>query len=249
MSKIIKSCNVCIGEFARVEPPDPGFEDQQDEIIEDDILDEDIRGLDGEDMLEHAEERAREIISNAKAEAKKVFDETMAKVEEEREIVLEQAKKNGFEEGYNQALSQCEDIIQEAGRLKQQALEESRIYLNSIQDEVVTVILDVARKVVGFEVSFNKEDILYIVREALESCMHKNHIVLRVSGDDYDYIVKSRDKLMAMVQGIGELEIKTDHSLETGSCLLETPYGSIDGSVNTRLDEIEKVFRGLIDKD
>ncbi len=249
MSKIIKSCNVCIGEFARVESPDPGFEDLQDERTEDDILDEDIRDLSGEDMIESAEERAREIIRNAKAESKKIFDEAMAKVEEEREIVLEQAKKNGFEEGYNQALCQCEDIIQEAGMLKQQALEESRVYLNNIQDEVVSVILDVARKVVGFEVSFNKEDILYIVRDAFESCLHKNHVVLRVSEDDYDYISKSRDKLMAMIQGIGEIEIKVDYSLEPGSCLMETPYGSVDGSVNTRLDEIEKVFRGLIDKE
>jgi flagellar assembly protein FliH len=45
------------------------------------------------------------------------------------------------------------------------------------------------------------------------------------------------------------IDIKIDYSLESGDCLLETPYGSVDGSANTRLNEIEKVFRGLVGRE
>ena len=205
--------------------------------------------LTDERSIEHAETKSQEIIKKARIEAKKIIEEAMVKIEEEREIILEQARKNGFEEGFNQSLTHCEDIIQESGVIKQDALQECESFLGSIEDEVVSIVMDIARKVVGFEISFNREDILYIVRDSFKSCSHKEYVMLKVSEVDCEYIVQSKNKLLAMVQGVGDIEIKVDHSLEQGSCLIETPYGVVDGSVNTRLKEIEKVFRGLVGKE
>lgn len=246
MSKLIKSFNVHIDEVSKVEVPvgaevckNPEGEDY------DDVTGGDSMDYGDEQSLENAGIKAENIINKARAEAKKILDEAMVKVEEEREIVLEQAKKNGFEEGYHQAMGRCEDIIQEAGRLKEQAVEERQAFFEETKNDMVSIIIDIAKKVVGFEISINKEDILYIVKDAVDSCTHKEYVVLKVSKDDYDYMLESRNKLLAMVQGIGEIEIKADHSLDAGSCLMETPYGAVDASVSTRLGEIEKVFRSL----
>lgn len=248
MSKVIKSFNVYMGEPAKVEAPILNLDDVECET-QDDTLDNEIENLTEEEASDYVRSKSEGIIKKAKAEAKRIVDEAMVKIDEEREIILEQAKKNGFEEGYDQAVRSCEDIIQEAGMLKHQALQDAEVFLSNIENEVVSVILDIARKVVGVELSFNPEDILHIVRDAFERCAHKEYVVLKVSENDYEYIVESKNKLLAMVQGVGEIEIKLDHSLEPGSCLLETPYGAIDASANTRLNEIEKVFRGLVGKE
>lgn len=244
MSRIIKSFNVCVGDTAKVEAPTLNLDTMNNESLE-----SEMECISGSATDEEVMKRAEAIIKKAKAEAKTIIDEAMVKIEEEREIVLEQARKNGFEEGYNQAMSQCEDIIQESGLIKKKAIEETDAFLSGIEEEVVDIIMDIARKIVEVELSINREDILYLVKNALEGCLHKDYILLKVSKEDYQYVEESKNKLLAMVQGIGEIEIKLDHTLKTGSCILETPFGAVDGSAGTRLNEIEKVFKGLIGKE
>jgi flagellar assembly protein FliH len=133
--------------------------------------------------------------------------------------------------------------------IKEQALKDAEEFISKIEDDTVSVIMDIARKVVGFEISFNREDILYIVKEALECCTHRENVILKVSEADYETVVESKNNLIAMTQGVGDIEIKIDYSLEPGGCLLETPYGAVDGGANTRLSEIEKIFRGLVGRE
>lgn len=245
MAKVIKSFNVSVGEPIKIETPILNFESPPSEILETlgfDSLDD----LTEEDIIIKAEKKAIEIIEEAEKKAQKIIKESLEKADEEREIVLEQAKKNGFEEGYNEAMSQCEDTIKETAMIKEHAIEECNAYLKSIEEQVISIILDISKKVVGAHISFNPEDMLYVVKDAFSSCFHREYVVLKVSESDYDYIVESKNKLLSMVSGVGKIDIVIDHSLESGSCLLETPYGSIDASISTRLNEIEKVFKSLV---
>jgi len=251
LPKIIKSCNVFIGEPAKVEEnlEDESFEyeyDQEERQVNEII--EELNSLTEEEGAKFASKKAEDIIKKAREQSGKIIEEAMMKVEEEREIVLEQARKNGFDEGYNEAVKQCEDLISEAGIIKQQAFEEYKHLMCSSEEEILSIVFDIAKKVIGHEVNADKGDILFIIKEAVETCTHKEHILLKVCEDDYEIIIKSKNKLLAMVKGVGEVEIKIDHSLEKGSCLLETPFGAVDGSVKTKIEQIEKVFRSLIEK-
>lgn len=254
MPRIIKSHNVFMGEPAKIEEHiaeedyngyDHGYDEQNDEIH--DVYNE-LEEIPDEECIEFARKKAEEIIEKAEKQAERLTNEANTKMEEEREIVLEQARKNGFDEGYNQAVQQCEDLINEAGIIKQQAFDEYEQLMHDSEEEILSIIFQIAKKVIGREIKTNKEDILLIIREALESCTHKEHIVLKVSEDDYDTVTMMKEKIHAMVKGIGEIEIKLDYSLEKGSCLLETPFGAVDGSVKTKMEQIEKVFKSLIEK-
>lgn len=248
MSRVVKAFNVNLGETVKIEPKTLERYSQDDSISNSVDLGY-LQELEGERALEYANTKAQEILQKAREEAKKIIDEAKVFIEEEREIVLEQAKKNGFEEGYNQAMRHCEDILQEVGMMKQRALEDYKIFLQNVENELVSIIIDVTKKVIASELDLNKEKILHMIKSAFDTCLQKDHVILKVSKNDYEYIVDSKNKLLAMVRGIGEIEIKVDHSLEQGGCILETPYGSVDASINTKLKEIEKVFRGLVSRE
>lgn len=246
MSKVIKSHNVYLNNPAKFEIPVP---EEESEVDYKDAVEDDIQDIDTEDIPENVRSKVLQLLEKTQKEAEEIIDKAMLKVEEEREIILEQAKKNGYEEGYSQAINDCEDLINEAAMIKEQALKDTESFLSNIEGDTVSIIMDIARKVVGFEISFNREDILYIAKQALENCTHKEYVIMKVSEPDYEMVTESKNKLMAMVQGIGDIEIKLDCSLEPGACLLETPFGAIDGSADTRLNEIERVFRGLIGRE
>lgn len=249
MSKLIKSFNVCIGETAKYEEEvdDNDIVKEYPEDEEEDIYRE-LENVEEEEREEFAHQKAEEILKKAQESADGLVEEASIKMEEEREIVLEQARKNGFEDGYDQAMRQFEDLIQEAGEIKQQAIDEYKDFIDSVEEEFISLVFDIARKVVSSELTTKKEDIIDIVRDALEACKNKEYILLKVSEEDYESIMKAKNKLLAMVKGIGEIEIKVDRSLEHGGCLLETPFGAVDGSAKTKLDQIEKAFKGLIER-
>lgn len=200
------------------------------------------------DIIEKAREEATLIIKEAQIEALKIIENTEREVAENKLEIEEEARKNGYEVGYIDAKKQHEDLIQEAEFIREHARVEYKEVLDSIESDAINVILDIAKRVIGAEISFKKEDILYLVKQAFEKCGNKENMVLKTSPEDYDFIVQNKDKLLSMVEGIGELEIKRDSSLKEGACIVETAFGSVDAGIQTKLNKIEHVFRNLIGK-
>ena len=51
-----------------------------------------------------------------------------------------------------------------------------------------------------------------------------------------------------MTEGIGNLDIRKDPSLNAGDVIIETPYGTVNAGVSTKLKKIEDAFIKLIGK-
>jgi len=205
-------------------------------------------GVSAEEILEKAREDAALIIKEAQFEVIRLMENAEQEIHQNSIQVEAEARNKGYEEGLNESRKQYEDLIREAEFIKENAKIEYKEVLAGIEADVVETILDVARKVIGTEIIFNKEDILYLVKQAFEKCANKDNVVLKVSADDYEFLVNNRDRLHSMIEGLGEIEIKKDSSMKAGSCILETRFGSIDAGVDTRLKRIEEAFRQLIGK-
>jgi len=179
--------------------------------------------------LEKARKQADEIIRQAELEAAKILEEA-------------KEKQKGFEKGYEEAKSQYEDLIQEAELIRENALKEYQETLQSIEKDALNIILDISRKVIGTEISMNKEKLLEMIAQAFERCSNRENITLKVSSADYDFIIENKDRILSMVEGIGQLEIVKDQALKLGALILETPYGSVDAGMDTKLKKIEEAF-------
>lgn len=198
-----------------------------------------------EEIIAKAREEVEFIIKEARYEAVKIVDQAQKEAQMDSLKANEEAKQKGYEEGIHQARQQYEDILNEAEFIREHAKADYQEVLAGIESDVINTVLEVAKKVIGVELSFNKEDVLYLVKQAFEKCGNKEHVVLKVSPEDYDYLVDNRDKLLSMIDSVGELEIRKDVSLKEGGCIIETPYGSIDAGVQTKFKKIEEAFRQI----
>jgi len=111
------------------------------------------------------------------------------------------------------------------------------------------MIIDISKKVIGKEIRDNPETILSIIRETFEVSSQKDDVVLRVSDEDYEYVVKNKDKLLENITDIRELKIVKDKKLSKGSCLVESRYGIVDGSWETKFEILEQAFLNLVGKE
>lgn len=228
----------------KVKAPDPGHVSNMKE----DNDGTDKKDEEAKELMEKARQEAESMIKEAELEASRIMEDAQEKAQELMASTEEEARQKGFERGYEEAKSQYEDLLQEAEFIKESASKEYKEVLESIEKDAVNVILDIARKVIGTEITLNKDNLLELVRQAFERCSNKEDIVMKVSSQDYDFVVENKDKILTLVEGIGKLDIVKDASLKVGALILETPYGSVDAGVHTKFKKVEEAFIKVLGK-
>jgi flagellar assembly protein FliH len=189
--------------------------------------------VDVEEAIQMIQREANIIIKEAEDEAQRILEESKEDAQKSK-IEIEKAKAKGYEDGRK-----------EAQLIKEKAIEEYGQILNNIENDIVDIILDISRKVLYTEKIQTKNVIFNLVREAIDNCTYKNEVILRVSPYEYNYIMQNKDELDLILGDIDNFEVRKDSSLQNGDCIIETPYGCIDTSINTKLNKIEKAFKEI----
>jgi len=200
----------------------------------------------GQDIIHKAKEDAALIKREAELEAERIIEEAKRNAERLASEAKIKAEEEGYRYGEEQAQLHYNDIIAEAEEFREKSRKAYEDTLSSLEHDIIDLVLDIAARVVGDEIRNNREAIMGVVRETILSCCNRENIVLKVSAEDYEYVAANEDTLRMSIKGLNELEIKKDASLKKGSCVIETEYGSIDGSCDIRLESIRKAFFELL---
>ncbi|MBZ4645856.1 MAG: flagellar assembly protein FliH [Petroclostridium sp.] len=244
MSKVVKAFQINLGIPYKIHQPAINF----DSIKKVEIDAESFSNHEREKILDNAHSEAEEIISNAQEMAKKILNEARQQAEEMRRLLLDQAREQGYKEGYEEITMKAESILKEAEEIRRNAQEEYTALLESAEKDIVNIVLDIARKIIGDELNSRPETVGNIVRETLLNCKGVERVLIRVSAEDYDIIRSNADVILRQSGYSGEVEIKKDLSLNKGDCIIESPAGIIDSSVEVQLKAIEEAFYDLLNQ-
>jgi flagellar assembly protein FliH len=160
---------------------------------------------------------------------------------EKRRLVeaFEAASKKGYEAGLAQAR---EEAKSQAGRLK--ALTESySAALDSLDfrlsDQVLNLALDVARQVVAGELAARPERILDVVNLALRQMVETTREARLLLNPDDAAIIRP---LLNEALDKSRLRIVEDVRIVRGGCLIETPQGDLDATLQARWRQVVAVL-------
>lgn len=195
---------------------------------------------------EEAAHQAELIISEARVEAVRILEEAEEDCRQKAFAAEEEARQAGFDAGISEGRMKYEALLQEAEAIKAGAEKEYAEFVKSIEANAVKMVLDISKKVISEEIKLNKENILILIKQAFEKATYKENVILKVSVEDYDYVIQNKERLMVMLGGTDEFEIRKDSALLSGSCIVETLYGTIDAGVDTKLRKIEEAFGRLM---
>ncbi|MCW5966838.1 MAG: hypothetical protein KIT83_22555, partial [Bryobacterales bacterium] len=168
----------------------------------------------------------------------------VAGIREQRESEVREAFQQGVEEGRrlaNDAARVELDAVQ--GRLAQSLSELARArqdVLAQTDTDLVHLSVAIAEKVLNRQLQMDADAMRGIARAALERIAGRPVHAVRAHPEDLDAL---RQELSgAETKG---LRLVADASLGRGSLLFETEHGTLDCSIATQLEEIE---RGLVDR-
>ncbi|SFE39035.1 flagellar assembly protein FliH [Alteribacillus iranensis] len=206
--------------------------------------------------LREAKQKAMEVEKQAyqlKNQAVHELEDARQKISEEEENsklliheAYDEAQKKGFEEGFEKGRKEgqqtYEEAIEEARHVITKAKKEYEHYLSEAEPVILNLALEVARRIV--ETSFESSEDLWnqLVKQALEEVKENEEITIYVSPSHYEQTRQIRKELEKILGHAQELMIFPDSSLSLGSCIIETPYGKVDASLDSQFNEIKSVL-------
>lgn len=117
--------------------------------------------------------------------------------------------------------------------------------LRESEDELLNLVMLVARKVIIHEVSQDRSILAAVIQNAISDLSVREEITVRINPDDYQLVTSGRDELLHRELLNERLLLKADPSVAAGFCLVDTDMGTIDASLEGQMDQI---YRSLLEQ-
>jgi flagellar assembly protein FliH len=202
----------------------------------------------------YLQEQMEEELAQLKEQATKELDQWRKQEEERFLLELEEQKRLGYEEGYQLGIQDGTEHAQQlfqsqlakAANVLEQAFQEKAAIIQEAEPFVIELTTEIAKKVLKQELKSHPDSLLQLIKEVLASVYETSSITIGVAPDDFAFVQKQREQLMAIDTGAHvEIKVLPDYSVEQGGCIIRTSSGSIDARIDVQLSEIKKVLLAL----
>lgn len=165
--------------------------------------------------------------------------------EDELNRRLQEAFANGLAEGKNLAERGLLNVFK-ALRTASEAIHTLREkVLRESEEELLNLIMMVARKVILREISQDRGILAEVVQNAIAGLSERDEIIVRLNPDDYALATTGRDDLLRKELMSDRMSLKPDPTVLAGCCMIDTDMGTINASIDAQLDEI---YRRLLEE-
>ena len=223
-------------------------------------------------VLKEAKEKAELIISNANSEAQKIKTDAEIEInqykskrheelDKEIEAIISQSEKKAYEDGYGagfekgkedgliEARNECDALLNEAEKIRDDNNEIRSKLLKSLEAEIIDLIQAIFEKIFRKLTEEDVDLIVSLVDRGIENLDMADKLTIITSRVDYDYLDLKKDEILAKASFVNELDLKYDSDMERGDLILETSKGSIDVSLAKQLIELKYYLREIFESE
>ena len=209
------------------------------------------RQAEEERRLREEQERASEILAQARREA----EEVLAKAREEAEVLRQEAREKGREEGYEAGMEQ--------GRADSEALYEQEVetfqknaadFMDTIRrekdevrekylDDLKRVVLAIAEKVIHTSLKSSENIIHRMIIAATDKLKKTEWAKIYINKCDAKITMNTDVEFLNALSHLSDnVKIVAMDNEEEGICIIELPEEIIDASVSTQLENIKDIL-------
>lgn len=192
-------------------------------------------------ILEQAAVDAQAKITDAQVEAERIRKAAQQQAEEEKIQILEQAKLQGYEEGYANAQAEAERIRQEYARKEQQLEQHYQQQIDELEPQFIDAITDIYEHILGVDLGNQREILAHLISGTIRKIEGSHSFIIHVSKEDYPFVSMQKKQLLAgAAAGNSTVEVVEDITMGQSECTIETDGGIFDCGLGTQLSELKK---------
>lgn len=195
--------------------------------------------------IETAAAQAEDIISKATIDAESILNDAKLKAEEIQSNAYMEAKENALADAKNEIQQHITKAQQEYEQKKNDLQQEYEDLKAKLEPELVGVITEVIKKVIYNFSEDNEEVILNLVNSVMRRAEASRQFNIRVSPEDYKFLVNNQGKIYCGMSKEVQLEIIEDLSMKKSECIIESDVGVYDCSLDIQLENLTKQIKLL----
>jgi len=201
-----------------------------------------VRGSDAEE--DHSFQRMEAVAEAGPSES----DKLQHAFELEKQQAREEGLAQGLEKGKQAVTTELESVIQKLRRAYMD-IEKYRqqLYLKA-ETESVELALAVARRIIGQEISLDRQIVLNVVKGALDKVINHEKVKIRINPQDLEAVQTSLFEFLPHVEKLENVHFEADAAITTGGCVVETNFGTVDARIESQLDQIDAAFADELEK-
>lgn len=195
-------------------------------------------------VLEDGRNEAATITAEAKAATMAV----MEKAKRECAMLKEQARKEGYDEGFAEgkkdSLDKYEKYIDASGRLLAEINSRKEAYYVSAEEEMRQTVFELVNKIVRTELKINPQVIEGLIADAAKNFRNSDYIKITLAEDGITERFRTDEKLVKdIIPFIPEVEIELDEDAEEGTVIVDNGSEIVDAGVPTQLEFLKEIMR------
>lgn len=173
---------------------------------------------------------------------KEVEARILREVKERVNLIEKEAYEKGFAQGERDGLEmgqkRVEAILHQLKNIIHEIEQQREALYHLYEKEMLQLVFSLSKKIIHHEVSIQPEIILKTLQEALQYLVVQKKVTLHLNPVDYQYLSTHLEKSPLPLGDQGKVKVMEDPSITRGGCLLETPYGKIDATLESQFEEI-----------
>jgi flagellar assembly protein FliH len=190
-------------------------------------------------IKQQAEAEAENIIAQANAKAADIENEIRQTLDGEKKDARDKGEAEGKEEGFAEGKAEVERLIERTQTVLERAQDKRGEILAESEQEIIDLVLLIARKVVKVISESQKDVIVSNVIQALRKVKSKGDVIIRVNLADLKLTTEHKQEFIKLLEGAKSIQVVEDTTVDQGGCIIQTDFGEIDARISSQLGEIE----------
>jgi flagellar assembly protein FliH len=213
------------------------LESQSRPVVIGGVSDDEIKDLPTKEQIlreriTEAEIKARRYLQQATEKAEAEAEAIITRAREEEQFIRDTAYNEGFEKGEQDATNTIHEkfstILSNSANILNSLEQEKREALEDEENSVLDFIFILAEKIIGKELSLDKESMLGMVKTAISELNYKQDVSLFLPPETALHLNKVKKTILSEFPDLENLVIVADSALKDGDLIVESKKERLD---------------------
>lgn len=194
--------------------------------------------------LETEKERLQQEAETMRAETAALLtaaQERVAQIEKE-------AYDKGFAEGKAACLAQEKEKFAQVDALLAEIEQDRQKLYAQYEADILSLVKAMVDRVLFHEVTINPKAIEVCLKTALAYVVENSSVIIRLHAQDLERLKQAAMERPEMLSGYKKIELVEDPSVGLGGCLLDSGFGEIDASLESRKGKVFLAIDAVLQK-
>lgn len=191
-------------------------------------------------IVQKAQDEATRIIEDAGKKAESIIK----KAEHSQAAVSKESYSKGFsqghEDGFKEGEAEVKRLIERMHTIIERTMDRREEILSETEQQIVDLVLLMSRKVVKIISENQRNVVVSNIIHALRKVKGRGDVIVRVNIADVGMTSEHTKDFLSTAENIKNLTILEDSTVDSGGCIVETDFGTVDARIMSQLHELEQ---------